>query len=224
VVEFEYKGNPKTGLIYPYLGKINCAYVEDDEAWGIGSTATRKTVFHKIGRVDFIPDRSCCCGDFEDEAVAYFAKTPQVTPQESSEAAYKVGDLVEVKHGGEWLTAVVIGIDKGDANQPYDVRFKDGDGYYPVIRCIRPLSGTYAERQAKWIEFHGLKVGDKVKVVRKFKDDEDGYNGYCFDNKHLGQVGSYLSCLTKGGLKLDGLQSPKNDSRWLPYFALEPVK
>ena len=84
-----------------------------------------------------------------------------------------------------------------------------------------PLTGSYAERQKQWLEHHGLKVGDKVKVVRKFEEDEDGYTGYTFNNRHLGQTAAILR-ISSLGVKIDVLSN--NDSKYHPYFALEPVK
>jgi hypothetical protein len=159
-----------------------------------------------------------------DIAKAYFAKTPQVTPQESSEAAYKVGDLVEHFIMGEWVTAKVIKDYGTKTDQRYEVVLQNGRERVPYARNIRPLSGTYAERQAKWIEFWDLKVGDKVKVVRKAKSYEDGWaNSWCSDtmDEFVGCVKPIYVAASDSGIPL--LRGQYASYRF-PYFALEPVK
>jgi hypothetical protein len=82
------------------------------------------------------------------------------------------------------------------------------------------FTGSYAERQKQWIEHHGLKVGDKVRVVRKFKYCEDGFDGTKWDlpdSKAVMQGRAYLiERVSSGHIILNG--------NYFPYFALEPVK
>jgi hypothetical protein len=82
------------------------------------------------------------------------------------------------------------------------------------------FTGSYIERQKQWIEHHGLKVGDKVKIVRIFIENEDGFKGTLFDssNKEVGKVCE--------------IEDIMQDRIWIygdcynpfPYFCLEPVK
>lgn len=80
------------------------------------------------------------------------------------------------------------------------------------------FTGSYKERQKQWIEHHGLKVGDKVKVVRKFKDNEDGYYGSSRDHT-VGKTGSIQFINRSGGFFVDG-----DVDTFIPYFALKSVK
>ena len=81
------------------------------------------------------------------------------------------------------------------------------------------FTGSYNERQKQWIDFHGLKVGDQVKVVRKFAKNEDGYIGSSWDSgdKTLRQG----KIMTIQRIDSDRIAL---DSNYWPYFALEPVK
>jgi hypothetical protein len=87
------------------------------------------------------------------------------------------------------------------------------------------FTGSYAERQAQWIEHHGLKVGDKVKVVRKFKGQEDGYSqcGWDFNAGKAEMMGK--EC-TIGIISSNDIELIHDDNCgwYFPYFALEPVK
>lgn len=84
------------------------------------------------------------------------------------------------------------------------------------------FTGTYAERQAQWVKHHGLKAGDEVMVVRKFVNDEDGYNGHSHEGKDIGITIKIYHFQGRDGIKtLDYTLSGK---QWFPYFVLEPVK
>ncbi|HDZ86391.1 hypothetical protein LCGC14_0619320 [marine sediment metagenome] len=81
------------------------------------------------------------------------------------------------------------------------------------------LTGTYAEKQAQWIEHHGIKAGDKVKVVRKFEDGENDWTDKSPHKSHP-QVDTE-HCIDR--IDDDGIETSWNGGR-VPYFALEPVK
>jgi len=74
---------------------------------------------------------------------------------------------------------------------------------------------TYAERQAKC----GLKVGDRVLVLRDCAVDEQGYgvawNHRCMD-KTIGEVMAISDTCQYLGIYLNGF--------WYPYFVLEKVE
>lgn len=77
----------------------------------------------------------------------------------------------------------------------------------------------YADRQAQWVKKHGIKVESKVKVVRKFEDHEDGFDGMGWDyfsNKGAlqGKVVK-VTGISSGNITLKG--------NFYPYFALEPA-
>lgn len=82
------------------------------------------------------------------------------------------------------------------------------------------LTGTYAERQAQWIEYYKAEEGDKFKVVRGWTDNEDGYNGSSYD-----MTGTVVVFIWEQ--QRDGIYARKEDDNcttYLPYFVLEPVK
>ena len=78
------------------------------------------------------------------------------------------------------------------------------------------FTGSYQERQAQWIKHHGIKVGSKVKVVRKAVDYEGGY-----DNQYNGDKDKYLGDTI---VISDIHPSYLIAATWCwPYFVLEPV-
>lgn len=89
----------------------------------------------------------------------------------------------------------------------------DGYYYFPVPKP------SYEERQAKWVEENGAKVGDKVKCL-PFEDFQDGFQ----------QNVSYAKLLFNEVAKIysieqHGISVVNEDNIWLfPYFALELVK
>jgi hypothetical protein len=87
------------------------------------------------------------------------------------------------------------------------------------------FTGTYAERQAQWVEHHGLKVGDKVKVVREYTKDEDGFGRVCAKGKDdaVGKTLSVIGIDNVNGAAIK-LSTRIFGSEWFPYFVLEPVK
>ena len=79
------------------------------------------------------------------------------------------------------------------------------------------FTGSYAERQKQWIEHHGLKVGDKVKVVRKWKAYEGGFE-YDYTRLRMDVWLDGVYCIES----IDS-DSINLDDQYFPYFALEPV-
>jgi hypothetical protein len=82
------------------------------------------------------------------------------------------------------------------------------------------FTGSYKERQKQWVEYHELKVGDKVKVMRKFTDDADGFKGGGWDKwewkaKQQGETFTIYKISPHGIWFSTGKY---------PYTALEPVK
>lgn len=59
--------------------------------------------------------------------------------------------------------------------EKYNCPFKFGDFSYSCL-IVKKIE-SYEERAKKWIKENGLKKGDYVKVVRKAKDYEDGWDG-----------------------------------------------
>ena len=127
-----------------------------------------------------------------------------------------VGQMVEVRDTEDvgWTEATLTGIVHDD-----DFRFaakRSGDGFsmcWRFARIPRPL--TYVERQAKC----GLKVGDRVKVLRRGDFGELGWENTWIDyemDKAIGQVCTILAIDEKDGITLD-----QCDSYCFPYFVLE---
>lgn len=88
--------------------------------------------------------------------------------------------------------------------------------------CLEPIfEGSYEERQAQWIKFHGIKVGSKVKVVRKFNKDEGGFTKTSNQNKSDAVGDSYaVDCI---GSNVIWLETGIVCSKGFPYFVLEPI-
>jgi len=81
---------------------------------------------------------------------------------------------------------------------------------------------SYQERQDEWIRDHGLKKGDKVRVVRKAVNHESGWDTSWLDNmdKYIDKVVTIKQIDADGGIRLlYGMHS-----YYFPYFVLEPVK
>lgn len=238
-MEFEYINKQFQGLIYGAgADKIANNALAD---FGTNDLSCIKGCFTKMKKIGHIDGISESTADYKaKEAIkAYFE-------QSKPEQQYKVGELVEVVgvtharntscglkdsfigevfrvHHMESAGIVRLsGSDKLDK----DNRVPDGSYWAMKISDIRPLSGTYQQRQAKAVEFYGWKVGDEVKVVRKCKAREDGYGGdawNCSDNKTEMQGGQFAidrisSCSVN-------VTNPSKGQAWqFPYFALEPVK
>jgi len=82
---------------------------------------------------------------------------------------------------------------------------------------------SYANRQAEWIKKHNVKVGDKVKVLRKCADYEDGWGETWVKDMeaNIGKV-NRIKTLCHSSLGIS-IEVPCN-AFFYPYFVLEPVK
>ena len=90
----------------------------------------------------------------------YFNDIPIYCVRQANED-YKVGILRDVRK---------------DYSAPFFV--ETSTGWMLNYACIIPKKEEpYEERAKKWIKENGLKKGDYVKVVRKAKDYEDGWDG-----------------------------------------------
>ena len=127
-----------------------------------------------------------------------------------------VGQMVEVsndKHSN-YSKSKLIAIVNEDG-----FRFVTHGGYWPFpvgwqfARIARPL--TYAERQAKC----GLKVGDRVRIAKKFMNYEQGFPQTFDDsmNRYVGSIQS-IDRFTEWGIRFIGI-----GFSW-PYFVLEKVE
>lgn len=84
------------------------------------------------------------------------------------------------------------------------------------------FTGSYAERQAQWVKHHGIKVGSKVKVVRKAKSKEDGH-GLIWSSTKNHYVGSEVTVTHIRDYNNEYSSITAEGYDW-PYFVLEPVK
>ena len=79
--------------------------------------------------------------------------------------------LLRANNDDRVLQGILISIDPKNSLGSFIV---DGSPYACIIV---KKEEPYAERAKKWIKENGLKKGDYVKVVRKAKDYEDGWDG-----------------------------------------------
>ena len=152
-------------------------------------------------------------------AKAYFAE--QIDPPTD----YKVGDLVEVRYA-DWIVAEVIKVDANSKVQPINTRQKNSINNWPVD--FRSLSGTYAEKQAKWVEFYSIKVGSKVRVVRKFESNEDGSSCCDWDSTTAkasaqGNI-RFIRSILEREIVLCERKGQVQGCGTFPYFVLEPAE
>lgn len=95
------------------------------------------------------------------------------------------------------------------------------------VCLIRKKEMTYTERQAEWVKANNIKVGDKVKVIRKCETEENGWG--CTWNIHVmdSAVDKVFKIVNshyqKGILLRIGIDDCWFDC-WFPYFVLEKVE
>ncbi len=96
-----------------------------------------------------------------------------------------------------------------------------------VVQIVRELKTSmrtkYVEAQKKFIKTTNLKVGDKVKIVRKSFDHELGWdNKWCSDmNDTIGKIGVVREIMLISGISISIL----GDGCWnFPFFVLEKVE
>ena len=83
------------------------------------------------------------------------------------------------------------------------------------------FTGSYAERQAQWVKHHDIKVGSKVKMVRKFENKESGFHFVAGGTtKTVGKTFEVTSFKSS----FNDVCICSTDGMYYPYFVLEPVK
>ena len=83
------------------------------------------------------------------------------------------------------------------------------------------MEKAYKERQAEC----GLKVGDKVRVLRKAEDCEDGWGNTwakVYMDDFVGRIGKIVGEHPYAGFKV--FLEEENDCWYFPYFVLEKVE
>ena len=220
VVEYELGGSHYTGVVFCFGNSTLCVAPENNCNEGKIYSRAQSCNLRKIGHTHLMDTANEWVAATK-AAKAYFAgEQKQVIP----DSKYQVGDLVEVEP--EWRVGMITAIN-ADADYCYDVKTQedircDALGWECMPNDIRPLSGTYAERQAKWVEFYDIKVGSKVKVVRSYKDKEDGFWGVTIlsDAKWL-NAEAVVREIKEDDVRLTMVGTDNHS--FFPYFALEPV-
>lgn len=110
----------------------------------------------------------------------------------------------------------------------YNPEVRDWYGFpYFVLEKIshkeKEMKESYKVRQAKWLKENHIQIGDRVRILRKAKDREDGWpnNWSNYINDYVGAVGKIVDIDGSFGLGVN----PEEESRawYLPYFVLEKV-
>ena len=80
----------------------------------------------------------------------------------------------------------------------------------------------YEERQAEWIKENDIKVGDKVRIVRKARDNEGGWDNNWAPSMSdaVGKVGCVIEDPRASGIRVE----TDDCSFAYPYFVLEKVE
>jgi hypothetical protein len=224
VVEFDDNGQIRKALIY--LGKNGDIESLDDSLeepcfWRLASELANPT---KIREVSIIKDHT------------HWAKARLIAKAYFSKPFFKVGDSVKVVREG----SVSSGHDIGTVAEVTGIGSDSGNLYIegahlalwhsPDSLELVPtptFTGSYAEKQAQWIEYHGLEVGSKVRVVRKFEDDEGG-SSCCEWNSsiakgNLQEQVVFIRSIDKEEIVLTVVKGQYQGCGTFPYFALEPV-
>lgn len=83
------------------------------------------------------------------------------------------------------------------------------------------LTGTYEEKQAQWIEHHGIKMDiTKVRITRKPEDGEGEWKRPWKLDDYIGKVLTVYSTCDNDTMSVH----TKSDFLYAPFFVLEPVK
>ena len=80
---------------------------------------------------------------------------------------------------------------------------------------------SYEERQAKWVKDNNVKVGDRVRILRKAEDHEDGWGDVWTVGCSVG-CGEIVDINNKYGIRVCMDDTPWTS--WYPYFVLEKVE
>ena len=96
----------------------------------------------------------------------------------------------------------------------------DGNNYVGVAKeyleeSMKTEQELYQKMQKMWVEFHGVEVGDVVKVVAHPKKNQGGWNT-CPPANHTGET-VVISSIDEEAIGLH------NDDYYLPFFCLEFV-
>lgn len=108
-----------------------------------------------------------------------------------------------------------------DIDLDKDEPFSYGNEDIPYTYFLPEKEESYEERQKEWIAANNIKLGDKVRILRKARDHENGWlnrwGGLEMD-REVGKIGRVTSIFSD--IRVD------TDTNWFfyPYFVLEKVE
>lgn len=152
----------------------------------------------------------------------------------------KTGDAVLVRDykDQDWRYCHFSHIDKDDKNFPYCTSYM-GSTYCIPYEGNEHLVGTrnnfvipkkkfpYKEKQDKWIKKHDIKVGDKVKITKKAKSEENGWETVWVPamTDAVGKIGKITLIDTSETGNVGIMVNVEGyGDYWYPYFVLEKVE
>lgn len=107
-------------------------------------------------------------------------------------------------------------------SKPFTVSYKQGNGGDTDF-IIRKKAATYIEQQDEWIKTYNVQVGDKVRVIRKAKTNENGW-GDVWDCEYMDpSVNKVLEVVETKGIAGISLDCGRVNCCF-PYFVLEKVE
>lgn len=98
----------------------------------------------------------------------------------------------------------------------------EGGEEFPSSFIIRKKKPSYEERQAKWIKTNSIKVGDKVKIIKEFDDDEDFDYGWDDEMKDLVGTTGEIKKINNGSIQV--YTENKAVGWFWPYDCLEKIE
>ena len=145
----------------------------------------------------------------------------------------QTGDAVLVRDGKNTTWSYChFSHKKDDSYFPYCTSFTDSMYCIPykgnedlvgtTNDFVVPKSVIYAEKQKQWIKKHNIKIGDKVRIIRKTDPQENGWEIRWISsmNNTIKKIG-IITEISNQGIKI----SVENTiGWWYPYHVLEKVE
>lgn len=224
VVEFEWEGQKVIGVIAPDTDIAGYAEedIEEHDAGGylFSEAENLKPTGENIGTPDSWSDT---CQKSYEIAKSYFSAQP---------AKFKVGDKVY----SDGNSTTVYYVRRILPEDQIEVEPDPSSGHLYVsdangFHLLKPTTfqpdpdKSYAENQAAWVEFHGIEVGSKVKVVKGYRNGDNGFSSSADDSSFPPKakcIGSEyeISVITDERLRI---RAYNGSDYTFPYFCLEPT-
>lgn len=159
----------------------------------------------------------------------------------SNSVEIKTGDAVLVRDSEHGVWSYCHFSHKKDDNYfPYCTSFTDSmycipyEGNEDLVgttnNFIKPkvYNTTYIENQRKWVNENNIKVGSKVKIIKKADSEECGWGAYwnSFMDDSINEIGT-ITMISDDGFINIGIQvylENEGNYYFYPYFVLEKVK